>query len=61
MWKSWLNGILGLVIIVAAFMGLTGATLTWTLVVLGVLVAILSFWSAVADGDSNSMRQPAFR
>ena len=47
MWQDWTNGVLGLCVIVAAFLGLTGTTLTWTLVVLGVVIAVVGFWGAL--------------
>jgi len=46
MWQNWVSGILGIVVIVIAFVGLTGSTLMWTLVVLGVFIAIFGFWSS---------------
>jgi len=52
MWQDWTNGVLGLALIVVAFLGLTGSTLLtgsalmWTLAVGGVVVAIVGFWGA---------------
>lgn len=48
MWMDWINGILGLAVIVVAFLGLTGVTLGWTLGILGAVIAILGFWGATA-------------
>jgi hypothetical protein len=48
MWMDWINGLLGLGVIGVAFLGLTGATLGWTLGILGAVIAILGFWSANA-------------
>lgn len=45
MWKQWVNALLGLATIVVAFMGLTGATLAWTLGIIGLLVLGLSLWT----------------
>ena len=61
MWKAWINGIAGLAVIAVAFLGLAGATLTWTLVVLGVIVAVLGFWSALGDTAVSSEMRTAFR
>lgn len=47
MWQDWINGILGLWLIVLSFLGFTGTTLMWMLVVTGVIVAILGFWAAL--------------
>jgi len=51
MWQQWVNGILGLWVIVVAFLGFTGSTLLWTLVITGVVVAILGFWGAYEHGQ----------
>ena len=58
MWQQWVNGVLGLWVIVVAFLGFTGATLMWTLAITGVVVAVLGFWGAM--GTSGSMA-PNFR
>ena len=47
MWQQWINGILGLWLIVVPFLGLFGATFTWTLMITGAVVAILGFWGAL--------------
>ncbi len=44
MWQQWINGILGLWVIAMPFLGLAGNTLTWTMVVTGVIIAVLGFW-----------------
>jgi hypothetical protein len=49
MWKQWVNAIIGLAVIATPFMGLTAASLSWTLVVAGAVVAILSVWSAMEE------------
>ena len=46
MWQQWVNAILGLWVLAIPFLGFTGATLTWTLVITGLVVAILGFWGA---------------
>lgn len=48
-WEEWLNGIVGLWIMVSPWvLGFSGmATAMWTAVVLGALIAIASFWKAV--------------
>jgi energy-converting hydrogenase Eha subunit A len=45
MWKQWVNLLLGLAVIVMAYMG-GGHTLRF--VIVGVLIAVLSLWSALA-------------
>ena len=44
MWKQWVNVILGLAVIVLAYMG-GGHTLRF--VIVGLLVAVLSLWAAL--------------
>jgi VIT1/CCC1 family predicted Fe2+/Mn2+ transporter len=46
MWQHWTNGILGLVVLVVPFLGIAGSALTWTLVIVGLLIAIFGFWGA---------------
>jgi hypothetical protein len=56
MWQQWINGILGLFVLVLAFIGLSGTTLTWTLAITGAVVAILGFWGASAHDSSMEHR-----
>ena len=53
MWQQWVNAVLGLWIIVVPFIGLTGTSLMWTLVVTGVIVAGLSIWSATLESGMD--------
>lgn len=43
MWKQWVNVVLGILVIVFAYMG---AGSTW-MVIAGLLVAILALWTAL--------------
>ena len=43
MWKNWINGILGLWLIISPFVGMTLAGMTTNLVIVGIVVAVLSF------------------
>jgi hypothetical protein len=45
MWKQWVNAILGVATIAVPFLGLTGATLAWTLAIIGAVVLVLSLWT----------------
>lgn len=49
MWKQWVNGILGLLVIVLA---LAQQGSQWLWVVIGLIIAVLAFWSA---GEKKSM------
>ena len=56
MWQNWTNVVLGLCIIAAVFVGVTGATLMWTFGVLGFLVTALGFWGAMDDMGNTTVR-----
>jgi hypothetical protein len=60
MWKQWVNAIIGLGIIAVSFMGLTVAALMYTLVIGGIVLVVLSLWSAyeigTETGESRTMR-----
>jgi hypothetical protein len=49
MWKQWVNAIAGLAVIAAPFMALSATALMWTLVVAGLIIAVLSLWSAMEN------------
>jgi hypothetical protein len=57
MWQDYLNAILGLAVLVIAFVGLTGATLSWTLGILGLAILILGLWSASASSSSSDFER----
>jgi len=47
MWQQWINGILGLWVIIAAFtLGIADSTTQWTFAITGIIVAALGFWGA---------------
>jgi FtsH-binding integral membrane protein len=52
MWQQWLNFIVGLWIIVSAFVGLTPDAMVTNLAVSGIAVAVLALWGAL---QHNSM------
>ncbi len=59
MWYQWLTGIAGLGMVVIALVTLPGLVLTWTLIVLGFLVAAIGFSAAGATEDRiQEMRNP---
>ncbi len=55
MWQQWLNALLGLWIIAVPFLGFTGTTLTWTLVISGLIIAVLALWSASKEVPYGQM------
>ncbi len=54
MWKNWVNGLLGLWVLVIPFLGIADSTLTTTLVITGIIIAVLGFWSA-SEGAPRTM------
>jgi hypothetical protein len=61
MYLNWINGILGLVIFGVAFMDLSGTMLTWTLAIVGLLVAAISFWEVLNGQTSSDYEQEVHR
>ncbi len=49
MWQQWVNAVIGLAVIATPFLALSAVALTWTLVVLGAVVAVLAVWSAMKE------------
>lgn len=54
MWQQWVNALLGLWTIVVGFLGLSGSSLTWTLVITGAVIAILGFWGANVEANERT-------
>ncbi|MDP3935006.1 MAG: hypothetical protein Q8Q46_02215 [Candidatus Giovannonibacteria bacterium] len=46
MWKLWTNGVLGIWIILMPYAGLPENLLTFFMVITGIVIAVLAFWSA---------------
>lgn len=53
MWQHWINALLGLWVVVIAFLGLGGTTLMWTLVITGVVIAVLALWGSMGASSSS--------
>lgn len=51
MYRNWINGLLGLVVLGVAFVDLPTTTLVWTLGIVGAVIAINSFWGMVTEGE----------
>jgi hypothetical protein len=60
MWQQWVTAVLGLVAIVVPFLALSAAALTWTLVVGGIAIAVLSVWTAIRE-QSPEYHQESLR
>lgn len=57
MWQQWVNLIAGIWVIVVPFLALSGAALTWTLVITGVIVAGLALWGALYEQSRTHREQ----
>ncbi len=55
MYRNWIHGILGLVVMGVAFVNLSTSALTWTLVVAGLIIAGDSFWRLVTDQGKDQV------
>ena len=60
MWKQWVNAIAGVAVLATPFLSLSSGAMTWTLAIAGLVVAILSIWSA-AEGTTYSQSSFAHR
>lgn len=47
--SRWISGVLGLVVVVIPFLTLSESALTWTLVIVGVVIAFSSFWALLFE------------
>ena len=56
MWQQWVNAILGLWTIIAAWAYLPSGTGKSLLIVTGIIVAILGFWGAADTSSTNDHR-----
>ncbi len=56
-WQHWVNAILGLWVLAVPFLfGVTGTALMWTLVISGLVVAVLGIWGASESQSETSAR-----
>lgn len=53
MWEQWVNGILGVWLVISPFLGLSPNAMTTNLVIVGILVAIFGF---VGAGQTQHVR-----
>jgi len=49
MWQQWINGILGLWIILLTFLDLSVETMSSLVIITGVVIAFLGFWGAATS------------
>lgn len=56
MWQQWVNGILGLWVIIVPFLGFTGTQNVWTLGITGLVIAVLGFWGATEHSTVHEGR-----
>lgn len=51
--NQWISGLLGLVVAGVIFLNLTENTLTWVLVISGLVIAISSFWNLLYESQER--------
>ena len=54
MWQNWVNGILGLWVILMAFLGFSASMSRILLIIFGLVIAVLGFWAASSGSKSES-------
>jgi hypothetical protein len=47
MWQQWTNALLGLLVVMLGFLGLSSDTLMWTLAAVGIAIAGIGVWGAM--------------
>ena len=57
MWQQWVNGILGLWVVVASYMYLSSGTDRTVMLITGIIVAILAFWGGAMAPTNGQSRQ----
>ena len=58
MWQQWINGLLGIWTIIAAWAYMTPGTGRTLLIVTGIVVAILAFWGGSVATTYPSSNRP---
>jgi hypothetical protein len=53
-WQHWVNFLVGLWIVLSAYLGFSSDTMVMNLTISGIIVAILALWGALAQGSSRS-------
>ncbi|NOY35829.1 MAG: hypothetical protein GXP44_02835 [bacterium] len=48
MWRDWINGILGVWLIVLGFLGFPASVKAILVIATGIIIAFLSFWKGVS-------------
>ncbi|OHA42659.1 MAG: hypothetical protein A3G59_00510 [Candidatus Taylorbacteria bacterium RIFCSPLOWO2_12_FULL_47_20] len=56
MWQHWINGVLGLWLIVSSFLEFSASAMSTNIIVVGIVVAVLAFFGASMD-SSTVMRE----
>ena len=51
MWQQWINGLLGIWLIVLPFAAGLGTGVTWALVITGAAITVLGFWGIAAHKE----------
>lgn len=55
MWRNWFIGILGLWIVILAFLGFPPSVKRILMIVTGLAIALISFWRGVSETIADSI------
>jgi len=58
MWKDWVNGILGLWVVLLAFIGIPFNVKAILMIATGLAIAFLSFWKGASDKVKREISTP---
>jgi len=58
MWKDWINGILGLWVVLLAFIGIPFNAKAILMIITGLAIAFLSFWKGASDKVKKEISTP---
>jgi hypothetical protein len=48
MWQDWINGLLGIWVIISPYLGMSESGLKSNLVITGIVIVILAVWAAMS-------------
>ncbi len=54
MWQQWINGILGLWVLIASYLYVPSGGDRVAMLITGIVVALLGFWGAASSNESQS-------
>jgi hypothetical protein len=61
MWQQWVNAVLGLWVIAVPFIGMTGSTFTWAMVITGAVIILLALWGVQETSSEREVGKMVHR